>query len=134
MAKKLTFIAPNSFQLQGGGISVSYSTTGIDGKPHLSYQDAFISSSFSGDQINTVKTSIGSLVTVVIRLTVDSGSTSFTVLIPVVNLPAPDLPIPIETVGITTVHRFSIVPRFNQGQIELYSVTPLVGTAIHVEF
>ena len=81
-----------------------------------------------------VKTSIGSLVTVVVRMTVDTGSTTFTVLIPTVNLTAPDHPSPIETVGITTVHRFSILPIFNQGQTELYSVTLLSGSASHLEF
>jgi hypothetical protein len=134
MAKKIAFLTPNAYQLQGGGISLSYSTTGIDGKPHLTYHDGVGSQSFSGDQIQIVKSSIGSLVTVVIRLTVDSGSTSFSVLIPTVNLTAPDHPSPVETLGITTIHRFSILPVLNQGQTELYTITPLGGTAAHLEF
>ena len=40
----------------------------------------------------------------------------------------------IHTEGITTIHRFSILPAFNQGQTELYTVTPLTGTASFVVF
>ena len=68
---------PTMYQLHGAGIHVSYSTTSISGKPLLSYHDAFQVKNFSGDQINTLQTDIGSLVTVVIHITVDSGSTTF---------------------------------------------------------
>jgi len=40
----------------------------------------------------------------------------------------------IHAEGITTIHRFSILPAFNQGQTELYTVTPLTGTASFVVF
>ncbi len=33
------FVAANMFTLAGGGLHVSYSTSGIDGKPHMTYQD-----------------------------------------------------------------------------------------------
>lgn len=128
------FTTPNLYQVHGGGIHVTYSTTGIDGKPHFTYQDAQGSHNFSGDQINVAKTPIGDLVTVTIRLTVDSGSTTFSLLVPVVNLTGPGQAAPIRTEGITTVHRFSIVPAFNHGQIELYHVTTLIGTANQVVF
>jgi hypothetical protein len=122
------------YQLHGGGIHVTYSTTSISGKPLFNYQDANGAQSFSGDQINVTPTPIGSLVTVTIRRTVDSGSTSFSVLVPNVNLPGVDQAVPIQTEGITTIHRFSIVPAFNRGQTELYSVTALYGTAAHLVF
>jgi hypothetical protein len=134
MAAQVTFTAPNMYQVHGCGIHVSYSTTGIDGKPHFAYQDAQGSHSFSGDQITVSKSPIGELVTVTIRMTVDTGSTSFSLLVPVVNLTGPADPAPIKTEGITTVHRFSVVAPFNKGQIELYTVTPLVGTASHFLF
>jgi hypothetical protein len=41
---------------------------------------------------------------------------------------------PIDTQGITTIHRFSPVPAFNQGQTELYRVAPLTGTASFANF
>ena len=128
------FTTPNLYQVHGGGIHVTYSTTGLDGKPHFTYQDAQGSHSFSGDQIQVVKTSIGDLVTVTIRLTIDAGSTSFSLLAPSVNLTGPGHPFPIRTEGITTVHRFSIVPAADQGQTEHYHVTTMHGTANHVVF
>jgi hypothetical protein len=134
MANPAAFRTPNLYSLHGGGLHVSYSTTGIDGKPHFTYQDAQGSTSFSGDEIQVAKTPIGDVVTVFIRRTVDSGSTSFSVLIPTVNLPDPGAPAPIRTEGITTVYRFSVVPALNRGQTEDYSFTKLSGTAEFVEF
>jgi hypothetical protein len=123
----------NYYQLHGGGLQVTYSTTGIDGKPHFGYHDALQSLSFSGDQITKEATAIGTLVTVRIRMTIDSGSTTFSVLIPTVNLDL-DTSVPISTIGITTNHKFSIIPALRHGQTELYNVTQLTGTASQVEF
>jgi hypothetical protein len=134
MANPVTFTTPNLFLLQGAGIQVSFSTGGFGSKLHLTYQDANGSQSFSDNQVNVTQTPIGNLVTVAIRRTVDSGSTSFSVLIPTVNLTGPGQAAPVSTEGITTVHRFSVIPTFNQGQTELYQVTPLSGTANQVLF
>ncbi len=71
--------------------------------------------------------------TVTIRPTIDSGSTTFTLLVPTVNLDM-DTSAPIHTIGITTQHRFSIIPALRQGQTELYRVTRLTGTASAVQF
>ena len=134
MAAPTTFTKPNLYVLQGGGIHVSYSTSGFDGKPHFTYQDAHGSQSFSGADINVSGTPIGDVVTVTIRRTVNAGSTSFSVLIPTVNVTGLGHPAHVHTEGITTVHRFSIIPAFNQGQTELYHVTALSGTAEQVVF
>jgi hypothetical protein len=121
---------PNLFELAGDGISVSYATTSFGGKPVLSYHDTFQSKSFIGDQIRTVETEIGTLVTVTIFLTVDSGSTTFTILIPVVNLRLSDSA-QISTYGLTTLHRFSIIGP-PPGQAESYTAHRLYGTASFV--
>jgi hypothetical protein len=134
MAAPDTFTTPNLYQLQGSGIHVTYSTSSFGGKPSFTYQDANGSLSFSSDQINVTQTPIGSVVTVTIHQTVDAGSTSFSVLIPTVNLTSPGQDAHVFAEGITTVHRFSVVPAFNQGQIELYRFTPLSGTANQVAF
>jgi hypothetical protein len=42
---------PNFYLLHGDGRTVSIATSGIDGKPHLSYQDSHRSVSFSGEEI-----------------------------------------------------------------------------------
>jgi len=96
---------PNHYDLTGGGISVIYDTTTFGGKPMLSYHDQTVSRNFVGDQIRTADTEIGTLVTVTISLTPDSGSTTFTLLIPEVNLRASDSA-SISTYGITTAASF----------------------------
>jgi len=123
---------PTQYQLSGSGIHVSYSTSSLQGKPLFSYHDAFQIKSFSGDQIQTADTILGTLVTVFLIQTVDGGSTTFTLLIPHVNLP-PSNVANITTEGITTLHKFSIVGP-PQGQTELYTVHTLDGTASFAVF
>jgi len=122
---------PNMYQVSGGGIHVTYSTTSFQGQPHFNYHDAFQAKNFTGNQIQTADTVLGTLVTVFLLQTVDSGSTTFTLLVPHVNLPASNVA-NITTEGITTRHRFSIFPL--PGQTESYTVHPLSGTASVVVF
>jgi hypothetical protein len=128
------FVAANLFSLSGGGLHVSYSTSGIDGKPHFSYQDPVRSLSFSGDEIRKVECDLATVVSVTIVRTIDAGSTSFSLLVPRVNLPAPFSNLAIRTDGVTTHHLFSIIPALNQGQRDFYQVTALHGTASNVVF
>jgi hypothetical protein len=125
--------SPNIYDLQGDGIHVTYSTTSFDGKPHFHYQDAFQSKQFIGDQINVAENELGLLATVVTRLTVDSGSTSFTLVIPRVNLRFSNSA-SITTLGVTAVHEFSLVPSILSGQADFYSAHNLKGTAAAVVF
>src|SRR5947209_5060451 len=127
------FVTPNLYQVQNNQLHISYSTTGIDGKPHFHYQNATQSLDFTGDQIHSEATEIGTLVSVRIRLTPDSGSTAFSLLVPTVNL-HPNQSAAIHTIGITTIHRFSLFPPLNTGQTELYSIDILNGTARQVPF
>jgi len=124
---------PNLFRLNGHNLQVTYSLSGFDGQPHLQYHDSFQTRNFSGDEIRALPTEIGTLVTVTIAMTVDTGSTVFTLLLPQVNLEESNS-MDITTKGITTIRRFSIVPEFNQGQLDSYTVTELWGTAAHVVF
>ena len=130
----MTDIAPNLYNLHGPNISVSYITAGIDGKPRFSYHDSSRTLQFTGDQIRTAPTEIGTLVTVTLHMTVDTGSTSFTLLVPTVNLDQTHKSAHITTEGITTLHRFSVIPALNRGQTELYTVVKMTGTAQSVVF
>ena len=130
----MPFVHPNLYVLSGGGIHVTYSTTGFNGQPHLTYSSAFVSRTFTGAEITTTASPIGTLVTVTIMLTVDAGSTTFTLVVPVVNLNNNTDIVAITTEGITTHHRFSIFPPALHGQIETYAVTQLTGNAEHVLF
>ncbi len=122
------FVQPNVYRLHGRELHITYLPVGAGGLSHFTYQDAVQTLNFTGDQVRVVDTEIGRLVSVTIRLTVDSGSTEFTALIPTVNLGSSKSD-HIETIGITTIHRFSIVPPLNLGQTEMSSCTRLRGTA-----
>lgn len=126
-----SFHEPNLYQVSGKHLHISYSTTGIDGKPKFTYQDLHQTLSFSGEEIRTIHTEVGVLVSVTIRLTVDTGGTTFSLLVPRVNIPSEQV-VPIQTVGITTVHKFSIIPVI--GQRDLYHTTHLTGSASRVRF
>jgi hypothetical protein len=128
-------IIPNQYHLQGGGISVSYYPGGagpiIEGRGRLrfTYHDPFRPLSFYGDEVSTVDVpGLGTVVTVKIFQSVDTGSTSVSLLVPNVVLPSP-LPISINTELITTQHLFFFVAALEPPQREVYSVTALTGTA-----
>ncbi|KJC58262.1 hypothetical protein UP10_25230 [Bradyrhizobium sp. LTSPM299] len=123
---------PNLYELSGHGIHVTYSTTSITGKPVFSYHDGFQTKSFTGDEIQTQSSILGTLVSVFLMRTIDGPSTSFTVLIPSVRLSGPEV-VNISTEGITTLHRFGI-PLPPTGQTELYTLHRLHGTARFVVF
>ncbi len=127
-------VSPNLYQvsghIDGQAIHITYSTSGFDGKPHFSYQDGATGLSFAGSDIRVVEADVGQLVSVTIRRTVDTGSTSFSLLLPRTMLPAgPNQHTPVHTYGVTTVHRFSLLPGLNIGQDDLYTVVALSGTA-----
>ena len=124
---------PNLYDLHGHHLHITYSTSGIDGKPRFQYHDQSQTLQVSGDQIRTLDSEIGALVTITLRLTPDLGSTSFTLMVPRVNL-GQSREAQITTFWVTTLHRVSIAPQLDRGQIEHYTVTDLFGTATLVEF
>ena len=126
---------PNQYHVSGGGISVSYYPDGF-GPPILDrgrllfvYQDAHRSQSFYSDQVRTVKVDdLGMVVSVTLVESVDTGSTTFSLLVPDVELPEQQTSVFIHTEGITTVHRV-FVALIGHPQSETYTVTALDGTA-----
>jgi hypothetical protein len=124
--------APNLFSLSGGGLTVSLALSGFDGKPHFSYQDSHQSLNFSGDDIAIEETVLDTLVTVTLVRTPDFGDTTFTLLVPRINLLGATSHIT-HTVGITTMHRTTIAG-LGHGQLTTYHVTRLNGSAAQVQF
>jgi hypothetical protein len=123
-------VSANRFDLHGRNVTVTYGEAGINGKPYLKYVSADQTLSFKGDQIRVLNTDLGKVVSVSIRMTVDTGSTSFTILVPKVLVATGSaVKTPIKTVGITTIHRFSVVQMFMRGQNDLYKTVALSGTA-----
>src|SRR5205085_5943459 len=95
------FNTPNQFALTGGNVQISYSTSGFDGKPHLTYREGEHELSFSGDEIRIQETEIGTLVTVTLQIQVDVGGTKLSFLIPNYRHVG-EAAQPIETVAIKT--------------------------------
>ncbi|MDD5216287.1 MAG: hypothetical protein PHQ03_12250 [Methylococcales bacterium] len=124
---------PNLYDLKNGSLQINYSTSGIDGKPHFSYTKNKVHLSFSGDEIRTAETDLGTVVSVTTTMTVDSGSTSFSILIPKINLDSTKKST-IKTQGIETKHTFSMIPTFNKGQVDTYKVIGLTGKVSFVMF
>lgn len=126
-------VTPNLYQLSGHQLHVTYSPSGIDGKPSMTYQDTHQSKSFKGDEIRTVECDLGILVSVTLRMTVDVGSTTLSVLIPRMRVSTTG-GTAVHTECITTVHNTSFAPQTLMGQLDHYTVTSLRGTAQAVAF
>ena len=93
------------------------------------YQDAFRSLAFHGNEVRIVKVpDVATVVSVTIVETVDTGYTSFSLLVPDVDLPTGQSSVSINIEGITTIHRI-FVALIGHPQSETYTVTPLNGTA-----
>lgn len=126
-------IEPNEFSLHGVGktnkdVHISYSTTSITGKPLFSYSDAKGTHSFTGDEISTQETGIGTMVTVTLKVIPDGYSTRLTLLVPSINLNGSKREF--RTIVIKTTGQNSIGgPRLVTGAIESYKVIDLRGTA-----
>ena len=133
LAISLTPQSPNQFILQGDNLRITYSTTSFDGKPQLNYDDGIKTMFFRGDEIRTIGTEIGTLVSVTIRTTVNSGSTIFTILIPRINLDS-TMEANIKTESIITKHKVVTPSNLNYGQLDSYKRIVLSGTASLVHF
>jgi|SRR5581483_9147273 len=127
-------IQPNRFVLQSsdGKVKVDYETTSLVGQPVLNLtQGPGPIRHFAGSQIRRVNTEIGTLVSVSTQITVDSGSTSFSVLIPAISLSNTADHQSFTTEAIITSHTGPIaVPP--TGVHERYQFIPLQGQASFV--
>jgi hypothetical protein len=127
-------IQPNRFVLQSsdGKIKVDYETTTFVGQPALNLTQAPAPPRhFAGSQIRTLATEIGTLVTVTTYITIDSGSTSFSVLIPAISLKGFGDHEAFATEAIITAHSGPI-PIPASGAHERYQFVPLNGDASFV--
>ena len=122
---------PNQFTLNGENLSIKFALGGSDGQPHLRYQDSHQVMEFKGDQIALETTSVGQFATVVTLDTADIGHTSFTLIIPAVDVSAG--PQTVATLGLTTLHR-TRPSAYARGQLRTYHITELRGAATHIAF
>jgi hypothetical protein len=128
-------IQPNRFVLQSsdGKTKVDYETSSFIGKPtlNLTQPPGHPIRHFAGSQIRTLNTEIGTLVSVTTRMTIDTGSTSFSVLIPAITLTAIGDNKSFATEAILTSHSGpDSVPQ--TGVHEKYQFIPMSGEASFV--
>jgi hypothetical protein len=124
-------IQPNRYVLQSddGKTKVDYETSSFIGQPILNLtQGPGPIRHFTGSQIRTVNTEIGTLVSVTTQITIDTGSTSFSVLIPAITLTGVSDQKAFTTDAIVTSHSGpnSVPPT---GVHETYQFIPLKGQA-----
>ncbi len=129
---------PNRFVVQSSDANtkVDYETSSFIGQPTLNLTQGPSPTvpirHFAGSQIRTRKTEIGTLVTVTTQVSIDTGSTSFSILIPAITLTAVSDHKTFETDAIITSHSGpDSVP--SDGVHETYRFIPLSGEASFVE-
>ena len=125
---------PTLFQLAGGYTQITYSTTSITGQPQFHYQDQQRDISVTGEDIRSLETEIGTLVTVTLEVIPDLHTLTVSLLVPQINLNEGNES-PLSTPAILTTHRTSIGgPGLVEGQLQTYEVVALEGTASLVAF
>src|SRR4051794_289630 len=97
-------VIPNLFELSGENVTVTYSTTSIGGKPQFSYKKGRLTLNFAANQIKSEGTGIGTLVSVVIGTVPDQGTTTFSILLPAIQL-GDSKRASFRTIGITTLSK-----------------------------
>jgi len=124
-------LQPNRYVLQSsnGQTKVDYETSSFIGQPTLNLTlGSGPTRHFAGSQIRTLTTEIGTLVTVTTNITIDTGATSFSVLIPAITLKSITDQETFASEAVVTTHSgpnsFPLT-----GVHEKYQFIPLQGTA-----
>jgi len=130
-------IQPNRFVLHSTDAKnksdVVYETSGFLGQPflNLTLGPGGPIRHFSGSQIRRLDTEIGTLVTVTTQMSIDTGSTSYSVLIPAITLTAASDQRSFTTDSVITSHTGpNSVP--STGVHETYQFIPMKGQATFV--
>ncbi|MFZ2899150.1 MAG: hypothetical protein WA004_11035 [Saprospiraceae bacterium] len=125
----------NLFDLKNLTLKINYSASGIDGKPHLSYQKGSTQLNFRGNQIRRKETEIGTLVSVTLKTVPDLYSRVFSLLLPQVNVPDGSSEVAVNVKALETTVKTSIGgPDLVSGQVQAYKVYSLIGKARSVVF
>jgi len=131
-AQAIVVQRPNEFELKGEGTYIKYSI--LNGVSQLDYRSQNISQHFSGDQIKTLATDIGTLVTVIISKPPNpefgGNIVKLSFLLPIINLVIGTKETTVQTEAILTTEKtsgFIRTPLF--GQLQSYQTIVLRGTA-----
>ena len=122
----------NLFELSCDGTTVTYSTSSFAGPPQFSYSGPEGTLSFSGDQIQTQGTALGTEVTVTLESVADLHTITFTLLLPSFRLDE-NGEAQFDTLAIKTTNHTTIAgPPVGPGQS--YEAVALHGVARSVMF
>ena len=125
---------PNLYELQGDKVQITYSSSSISGQPKFEFRQGRKPLQFSGTEIQTEKTLIGTLVTITIEETPDLKRVTFSLLLPDFNLQQSGK-VNIKTIGIVTTTKTSIGgPKLIKGALQTYKVVNLSGSSKAVQF
>ena len=122
---------PNQFVLNGANLKVRFALDSAEGEPHLRYQDSNQIMDFFGEQIFLESTAVGVLATVTTLDTEGIGHSTFSLIIPAVDVSAG--PQTVATIGMTTLHR-TRPSSMTRGQQRTFHITELRGSARHLDF
>jgi hypothetical protein len=121
-------VEPNEYTLKGGNITFNYLKSNFLGQPFVSFSDGTQTKNFYGSAVRVLETGIGTLVTVTTFMTVDTGGSEFSVLLPVIELSDISKTQTFSTDGIAT--EFKGPDSFPAtGVRESYEFIPMQGTA-----
>jgi len=104
-------------------VTISYSTSSIQGVPLFNYQDNERIFNRSGDEIRTEETAIATLVTIDLEQIPDASEVTATLFLPRI-LVRQGIPTPLATIGVLTTSARRI-----EGQMQTYRALNLSGTA-----
>ncbi|MGC2698449.1 MAG: hypothetical protein WA738_21890, partial [Candidatus Angelobacter sp.] len=121
-------VQPNEYTLKGGNITFTYVKSNFLGQPFASYNDGSGPKNFFGSAVRVLETGIGTLVTVTTHMTIDTGGTEFSVLLPVIELADASKTQSFSTDGIVTHYKGpDSFP--STGVRETYDFIPMTGNA-----
>jgi hypothetical protein len=125
---------PNLYELSCDGVELTYSTSSSDGSVRFSFREAERNLDFSGEQIRTRATDLGTEVTVTLEAIADLRTLTLTLLVPAINL-GEETEAQFATAAIETTNHTTIGgPRLIIGPLQTYRVIELHGTAKSVLF
>lgn len=123
-------VQPNEYVLKStnGKITFTYIKSNFLGQPFASYTENGVTKDFFGSAVRVLDAGIGTLVTVTTRMTIDTGGTEFSVLLPLIELADITKSQAFSTDGVITT--FKGPDSFPQtGVRETYDFIPMNGTA-----
>lgn len=121
----------NLFELACADTRVTYSTTSITGTPRFSYSGSMGDHQFAGDEIETLRTALGTEVTVTLEAIPDLHTITLTLVVPDV-LTTQGGEESLSTVGIFTTNHTTIAGP--PPVVQTYEIIALHGLAKLVAF